>query len=208
MLVTTTELATYMDISRFSNRQEMAADLVLAGVQSELETILRRPVEVGSFVETHTVPEDYLMGRNYYSALTDDFLPFTVPPYSLALLNSPVVTVSQVRFKPAPAITPNNQWIVLTAGVDYTVRKWGVDLYRVAANDLVETTYTGGLDGDAIAFLKLAILRAASREMLNQTDDVVGLREIQTQQAPDRATGFTQEEIAVLRKWKRKQPAG
>jgi hypothetical protein len=197
-----------MDISRYSSRQELAAELILAGVQSELETILRRPVEPGEFVETHTVPEDYLMGRNYYSALTDDFLPFTVPPYPLAVLNSPIVVVDQIRFKPAPAITPTSQWYPLTAGVDYTVRKWGVDLYRVAANDVVEVTYTGGLDGDSIAYLKLAILRAASREMLNQTDDVVGLREIQTQQSPERATGFTQEEIAVLKKWKRKQPAG
>jgi hypothetical protein len=208
MLVSVDELATYMDQPRFSNRQEEAAELVLAGVQSELETILRRPIEVDEFVETYTVPEDYLMGRNYYSALSDDFLPFTVPPYPLAVLNSPVIEITQVRFKPAPAITPTDQWNLLTAGVDYTVRKWGLDIYRVAANDLVEVTYTAGLNGATIPFLKLSILRAAAREMTNQVDDVVGLKDLQTNDVNQQRTGFTEEEIRVLRKWRRKQPVG
>jgi len=208
MLVSVAELATYMDQSRLTNRQEESALLVLAGVQSELETILRRPVEVDEHIEIHTVPEDYLMGRTYYSALSDDFLPFTVPPYPLALLNSPVTEVEQVRFKPAPAITPSDNWQVLVAGIDYTVRKWGVDLYRVAANDVVEVTYSAGLDGTAIPYLKLAILRAAAREMTVQMDDVVGLKDLQTNEPQRQQTGFTEEEIRVLRRWKRKQLAG
>ena len=48
MLVTQTELERYMDI-KFSNRQSHAATYVLEGLQSEMETILRRPVEVQSF---------------------------------------------------------------------------------------------------------------------------------------------------------------
>ena len=42
-LVTVSELKTYMDIS-FSNRQEDAAQFVIDGLQSELETYLRRPI--------------------------------------------------------------------------------------------------------------------------------------------------------------------
>ncbi len=42
MLVSVSELTTYMDIS-FSLRQQDAADMVLSGLQSELEGFLRRP---------------------------------------------------------------------------------------------------------------------------------------------------------------------
>lgn len=204
MLVTVAELTAYMDRTRLSNRQEDAAELVLAGLQSELETILRRPVEVDEFVETHTVPEDYLRYQSFYHSLRHEATPFTIPPFALALQNSPVVTVSQVRWLPAPP-TGAPGWKVLSPQTDYTVRRWGIDFYRVAANDKVEVTYTGGLDGTAIPFLKLSILRAAAREMTNQVDDVVGLKEMQTQQAAERATGFTEEEQRVLKRWKRRQ---
>ena len=52
MLVTTNDLVTYMDI-RFSLRQQDAAELVLAGLQSELETYLRRPIELNTFIEEY-----------------------------------------------------------------------------------------------------------------------------------------------------------
>ena len=56
MLVTTNDLVTYMDI-RFSLRQQDAAELVLAGLQSELETYLRRPIELNTFIEEYTLPQ-------------------------------------------------------------------------------------------------------------------------------------------------------
>ncbi len=42
MLVSVQDLVTYMDIS-LSLRQQDAADIVLSGLQSELEAYLRRP---------------------------------------------------------------------------------------------------------------------------------------------------------------------
>lgn len=204
MLVTVADLTAYMDRTRLTNRQEDAAELVLAGLQSELETILRRPVEVDEYVEEHTVPEDYLRYQSFYHSLRHEATPFTIPPFVLPVRNSPIVTVTQVRWMPAPP-AGNPGWRILSDQVDYTVRRWGLDLYRVAANDRIEVTYTGGLDGAAIPFLKLSILRAAAREMLNQVDDVVGLKEMQTQQAAERATGFTEEEQRVLKRWKRRQ---
>lgn len=209
MLVTTDELATYMDVTRFTNRQEEAAELVLAGLQSELETLLRRPIEpVEDEVEYHTIPEDYLASRALYSALSDDFLPTPAPPYTLSLRNGPVTVVTSVRFKPSPSIKDTDPWYSLVNGTDYTIRRWGLDLYRVAANDLVEVTYTGGLDGQAIPVLKISILRAAAREMTNQVDDVVGLKDLQTNDVPRKQTGFMEEEIKMLQRWKRKQPVG
>jgi hypothetical protein len=57
MLVTVADLTKYMDI-RFSNRQEEAAEFVLEGLQSELESYLRRPVEVAEFTEVYTIPSN------------------------------------------------------------------------------------------------------------------------------------------------------
>jgi hypothetical protein len=208
MIVSVDELATYMDQSQLSNRQEAAAELVLAGLQAELEGILRRPLEVVEEVELHTIPEDYLNGRSFYSGLSDSFVPFDVPPYVLPLRNSPVIEVTLVRFKPAPSLGTENPWYEMSPSIDYMVRTWGLDLYRSGANDIVEVTYTGGLVGADNAFLRLSILRAAAREMTNQVDDVVGLKDLTTNDVRMIQTGFTVEEIAVLKRFKRKQPAG
>ena len=51
MLVSVSDLTNYMDI-RFSLRQQDAAEMVLEGLQSELESFLRRPVEVQEYTET------------------------------------------------------------------------------------------------------------------------------------------------------------
>ena len=52
MLVSLSNLKTYMDVS-FTARQEDAAVMVLAGLQGELEAFLKRPIEPQSFVEKH-----------------------------------------------------------------------------------------------------------------------------------------------------------
>ena len=57
-LVTANDLKVYMDIS-LTNRQMDAADLVLAGLQSELEMFLRRPIEVTEFEEVHRIPSTH-----------------------------------------------------------------------------------------------------------------------------------------------------
>lgn len=204
MLVSVDELATYMDQSRFSNRQEDVAELVLAGLQSELETILRRPVEVDEFIEQFRIDETYLGGRNVFLPMSNDYLPYTEKPYPIVLANSPVSGVSQVRINVYPG---DGDWQVYEPGLDYIQHKWGIDVYRVMANDIVEVTYTGGLNGNAIPVFKLSILRAAAREMTNQVDDVVGIKDLQTNDVPAKQTGFTEEEIRMLNRWKRKQPA-
>lgn len=204
MLVTAEELAVYMDIQRFSNRQEEVANLVIAGLQSEIEVILRRPVTVDTYVEEYRVAEDYLNGRASYFPMANSDFPYPAPPYMLVLDNSPVVTITQVRAKNYPQ---DGAWVIHTYGVDYSPRKWGVDLYRVNPNDIVEVTYTGGLDGPGIPFLKLSILRAASRELVNQIDDVVSIKGLQANDTPQIQTGFSEMEIKLLQRWKRKQPA-
>ena len=107
-LVTVSELKTYMDIS-FSNRQEDAAQFVIDGLQSELETYLRRPIEVSSFVETHVLPSDHVglpMGSSLFNDTyaTTDVVPAGIiiygsPPSTIYLDNSPVVSVQSVTLQ-------------------------------------------------------------------------------------------------------------
>jgi hypothetical protein len=70
-LVTVSDLKTYMDIS-FSNRQEDAAQFVIDGLQSELETYLRRPIEVASFTEDYVLESDHV-GLPMGSTIFNDF---------------------------------------------------------------------------------------------------------------------------------------
>ena len=58
-LVTVGDLKAYMDVS-FTETEERAAQMVLEGLQVELETYLRRPVELKTFRESYIVPGDYV----------------------------------------------------------------------------------------------------------------------------------------------------
>ena len=104
MLVSKSDLVIYMDIS-LSLRQQDAAEMVLSGLQSELETFLRRPVEVDEFVEQHVVPS-YFQGVPatsffYDSSLdtTGNVLSYIQPSVVISLRNTPVASVSKVRIK-------------------------------------------------------------------------------------------------------------
>ena len=205
MLVTQTELERYMDI-KFSNRQSHAATYVLEGLQSEMETILRRPVEVQSFTETHKVEYNNVGIPNtsffydYSLDTTGTVLAFLQPPYTFYLKQSPVVSVSSLT---ATGPDPGSATINLTEGRDFTVLKHGVDVYRTFANDTLNITYTAGLEGGNIKYFRLLLLRAASREMQNMHDDVVGIKDLETRNVAPLTTGFTPEEISSLRRYRR-----
>jgi hypothetical protein len=205
MLVTTTELERYMDI-KFSNRQLYAAEYVLEGLQSELEAYLRRPVETQLFTEIYKVESNNVGIPNssffydYSLDTTGNVLSFLQPPYTVYLRNSPVHSVSSMTVTgPVPDGAP----VSLTEGTDFVVRRYGVDVYRTFANDTINITYSAGLDGPEIKMMRLAILRAGAREMQNMHDDVVGIRDLETRNTAPLTTGFTPEEIASFRRWRR-----
>jgi len=205
MLVTQVELERYMDI-KFNNRQSHAAGYVLEGLQSELESYIRRPVEVSTFSEVHKV--DYLnvgvpnssFFYDYSLDTTGNVISWLQPPYTVYLSNSPVVSVSSLT---ATGPEPGADEKVLREGTDFIVQKYGVDVYRTFANDTINITYTAGLDGTSIPYFKLLILRAASREMQNMHDDVVGIKDLETRNVGPVETGFTQDEIMSLKKYRR-----
>jgi len=204
MLVSINDLMTYMDIS-FSLRQQDAAEMVLAGLQSELEAYLRRPVEQANFVEEHTLDSNHVgvpMSSFFYNTSLDTTMSpitYTQPPTTIYLDNSPINSVSQVRLKP----NLSDDWQVMENERDYVARRYGVDLFRGWADDRVEITYNAGLDGTQIKVFKLLILRAATREMQNMHDDVVGVKDLESRNVAPLETGFLEKELMSVKKYRR-----
>lgn len=208
MLVSPDDLQTYMDI-RFSNRQLDAATFVLEGLQSELESYLRRPVEVGEYTESHVLESNYVgipttsFFYNYSLDRTQRVLDYVQPPTTVYLRNSPVISVSEV------VITNYlGQSQEQNVGTDYIVRRFGVDVHRAVANDRVTVTYIGGLDGPSIPIFRSLILRAATREMQNMHDDVVGVKDLNTRNVAPLETGFTEMELRSIKRWRRHRVVG
>lgn len=204
MLVTVNDLSIYMDV-KFSLRQQDAAEFVLEGLQSELESYLRRPIEQQEFVEEHTLDSNHVgvpMDSFFYNTSLDTTMTnvgFTQPPETIYLANTPIATVSQVRLKPHL----QSSWTVMENERDYVVRRYGVDLYRGWANDRVEITYSAGLDGANIKVFKLMILRAATREMQNMHDDVVGVKDLEPRNVAPMETGFLEKELLAVKRYRR-----
>jgi hypothetical protein len=205
MLASVTELERYMDI-KFSNRQQHAAEYVLEGLQSELESYLRRPIEIGTFTENYRVESTNVgiptSSFFYDTTIGTDEKPqtFLQPPYTVYVRNSPIVTVTSVK---VTAPTPGSTQETLENGRDYVVRRYGIDVYRTFANDDIEVVYTAGLNGSEIKHFRLLILRAASREMQNMHDDVVGIKDLETRNVGPLITGFTPEELQSVRRYRR-----
>jgi hypothetical protein len=208
VLVTVSELQKYMDI-RFSSRQEEAAEYVLEGLQSELESYLRRPVEVNSFVETYVMDNNHVgvpmssFLYNYDDVGTHELMNVAQPPITVYLDNSPVTLVNSVKIVHPNSPTEYTQ----VEGRDYVVRKYGIDLYTAFANDKVIVDYEAGLAGENIKMFKLMILRAATREMQNMHDDVVGVKDLETRNVAPLETGFLEKELLAVKRWRRNRIA-
>lgn len=93
----------------------------------------------------------------------------------------------------------------IATGSDYRVQRYGLELFRGLPNDNVEIVYTGGLDGGNIKMFKLMILRAATREMQNMHDDVVGIKDIETRNVAPLQTGFLETELMALKSYRRRR---
>ena len=295
MLVTVQDLVTYMDIS-LSLRQQDAADIVLSGLQSELDAYLGRPVEVTEFTEEYKVPSNHLatpMSSFFYqNSLESSFytgngnsnqssMNYAMPPETVYLRNSPVVKVHSVQIQnqwTTPTylgeaitrtarvtsaaksginitFTANNheftvgQYVTVTGitpteynvsnkkivevtttsfivevesgalsayvsggeaeaiGTNYSVRRYGIDIFNIVADDTITVNYEAGLDGQSIPVFKLLILRAATREMQNMHDDVVGIKDLESRNVAPLETGFSDRELASVKQYKRQRIA-
>ena len=206
MLVSIDELTRYMDI-KLTARQEDAATYILEGLQSEIESYIKRPIEVAQYTETHVIQATMVgmpTSSFFYDASLDTTLNMgvsvTQPPVTIYLRNTPVVSVTSVILT-----NTNNDTSTQVFGIDYVTQRYGIDCYRGYPNDVVTVTYTGGLDGDAIKVFRLMILRAASREMQNMHDDVVGIKDLNTRNVAPMQTGLLDSEMMILKRYKRRQ---
>ncbi len=206
-LVTVADIKKYMDIT-FSNTQEEACQMVIDGLEADLEHYIGRPVTAASFVEEHVAPANY-SGSSAYSFFYDYNIDrtssvvtdVTKPPFVLYTRRSPVVSVASLTVQGPSDSSASTQ----TVGTHYIVRRYGVDMFNVQDNDKIVITYTAGLDAseDNTKALKLIVLRAASREVQNLHDDVVGMKDLTTRDVAPMQTGFTPEELNSVKRWRR-----
>lgn len=210
-IVSKTDLKNYMDIS-LTARQEDAADLILAGLQSELEAYLRRPITVSEYEEeyrldsmhsgvpmgTFLTTADNNYNTSYEQSNTNDLTIWSSPPPAIYVKNTPVISITEVKVKPLFSAER-----VLENEIDYVKRPYGIDYYYGYPDDLITITYEAGLDGENIPVFKLMILRAATREMQNMHDDVVGVKDLNPRGVAPVETGFLDSELASLRKYRR-----
>jgi hypothetical protein len=211
MIVSVNDVKTYMDI-KLSARQEDAAELIIAGLQGELEAFLNRPIEVQEFVEqkrldsnhvgvpmgTFLTANDHTYNTSFSSSPRNDMTTWATPPPPIYFKNTPIIEVSEVRVKPLFGDEK-----ILTEETDYIVRPYGIDYYYGYADDLLTFTYTAGLDGTAMPVFRMLIIRAASREMQNMHDDVVGVKDLTTRNVGPLVTGFLDTELSSIRKYRR-----
>lgn len=205
-LVTVDDITTYMDIE-LTNLQEDAAEFILDGLESDLELYLGRPVTKQDFTETYVVPSHQLaapwgsylsvdtVGNNYIgepAAMRN--------PHVIYLNNSPVHSVASVTVTSASS-TPTTQ--TLTEGTDYFVYSYGIEVPRVAPRQKFTISYNAGLDGASIKVFKTVILRAASREMQNMHDDVLGIKDLETRNVGPMDTGFLETELRAVKRYRR-----
>ncbi|SVD89049.1 uncharacterized protein METZ01_LOCUS441903 [marine metagenome] len=214
-LVTKADVKTYMDIT-LSPLQEDSADLILAGLQSEMETYLGRPVEVNTYTdEVHVLGSDHVgvpMSSFFYSHDYSDsasgawptISTFTDPPETVYLRNSPIVTVTSVTRRSASASATTDALVEYT---NYLVRRYGIDVYGSLPNDKITVTYTAGLAGGSIPMLKLLLLRAAAREMQNMHDDVVGIKDLEPRETALAEIGFLEKELMSIKRYRRVRAA-
>jgi hypothetical protein len=195
-----------MDVN-FSNRQQDAAEFVLEGLQGELEAYLRRPVEPLEDIEEVHVIEASEIGvpasSFFYSQSLDTaqtvIAEIFQPLVTVYLRNTPVIEVTSVTVRQQMDADAALQ----VPERDYVVRRYGIDLYRARAHDIVTVTYSGGLAGDGIPYLKSLIMRAATREMQNMHDDVVGIKDLATRNVAPLETGFSEKELMSIRRYRR-----
>jgi hypothetical protein len=211
MIVSLNQLKTYMDIS-LTARQEDAAELILAGLQSELEAYLNRPIEISEFTEEHRLDAmhsgvpmgtflttaDNTYSTSYEQSNVNDSTTWSSPPPAIYFKNTPIVSISEVTVKP---LFGNERELVVEK--DYVQRPYGIDFYYGYPDDLITVTYEAGLNGMNIPVFRLMILRAATREMQNMHDDVVGVKDLNPRGVAPVETGFLDSELASLRRYRR-----
>jgi hypothetical protein len=171
---------------------------------------LQRKASVTAAVRTNTsitytsTAHGFTVGQR---VVVKDMAPdgYNVPAKEITAVTANSFTVEGVD--PSLGVTTDGTGTATATGSDYVVHRYGIEMYRGFPNDTVEITYNGGLDGGQIHVFKLMILRAATREMQNMHDDVVGIKDLNPRGVAPVETGFLEKELLAIRRWRRRRIA-
>lgn len=194
-LVTVDELTDYMGSSVIGNSQAKSAELILAGIQNELEMYINRSLEAKAHREM------VLTDSKGFARL------FSAPIHAVTKVSfvsySSVVNVPGSEFPVEQLVESGDIETVDIVPTDFghgIITAGGVNLGAPNTHFIVE--YSGG-GGDRIQSyypsIKLAILRIASREWQHLHDDTVTINNGQTGDDVDPNVigkrGWTREEL-------------
>ena len=200
-LVTVLELRDYYVDIELDTNQAKGAQLILDGLQSELEAYLGRPAERRTFVETYQVgagTPSWPVGTEYMIETSSSLFQ---TPITIYLKQTPIHSVESVTVLGQGSDEEDRE--TLTEGDDFTVLPYGVEVTAASPYDAITITYEAGLDGTQIPALKTLMLRAATREMQNMYDDTMGVKDLNTRNVGPLETGFTELELKSVRRWRR-----
>lgn len=210
------DLRNYMDRKEFNSREAKSAQMIIDGLEGMMQRILRRPITVTSLSEDFTVDGLYntIPISTEFQNATLDTSSFPYVTSELNASTSPYVAVQQpflLELK-SPVTNVTNVTINGTVAVvnqDYVVRRFGLDMYAVSANDLVHVDYSAGWSWASYPELQLLILRAASREMTLMVDDTYGIKDLETfsRHIVIPVPGFNQVEMDFLKSIRRRNIA-
>jgi hypothetical protein len=165
-LASVEDLVAYMSNIQLEAEQYQAAELVLDGVEAEVEAFIGRPLVSGPQAETAYMSDNgtgfvRLAGTPVISVESVSILGQTLNTSSYQIGPGGIFLIMPYINTPALFITsygPSG----ITAPADPT----GVPII---------VNYTGGLPAAAARQLRLEILRIAANEMQNRHDDVLGV---------------------------------
>lgn len=204
MLVSAQELSDYMSGIRLNEAQMRSAEAVLAGVQSDLEDYLHRPVEPkrsrelvrvdrSGYVNVRNTPVTAVLRVQNYGSTLPAVPRNVVPNYTPATI--PDLPVSDY----APINNGDN--IIVPGGVKYG-----------NPGDHVLIEYMAGGSKriiDKLPQIKLAIMRVAAREVQFMHDDTMSLRNGNATPPADTIPqkGWTEDELRRFDRLRRRMVA-
>lgn len=183
-IVSVPEFQNYMSGIKLTDVQNVAAQAVLDGVQSELEVYLNRNVQ------ERRVKEVLPITRNGMVHVSNTPIVALYGVYNV----SPVSGLAETT---AIALTPS-AWRI---GGNF------IRLGYAGFGGQVSVDYRGGMNGDKIPGLKLAIMRVAAREFVHNHDDGMTVQNTEMRPPADptpTSKGWTVEELAKFDRYRRR----
>lgn len=191
-VVTVAELRKYMSDVSLSANQQSAAQLVLDGVQQQLETYLNRPiqpVQVRERVRTDPFGDVYLS---------------VSPVHTIISVRDEAGSVPQGVVDSTPLSEEDYDRVYDAMPDSWQIFPGGLHLGSTEKSYVVE--YVGGYNGYVDQALKLSILEVASRTMTVNHDDVLTIRGDMAREVPAESMvkAWKPEELKMLERLRRR----